>query len=50
MSDIAYLAQQIRALIRAMGMQAENQIREHRGEALAYDENAFIELLNQYGG
>jgi len=48
MSDIDYLAQQIRALIVAMGMQAENQIREHRGEAPAYDEDAFIGVLRKY--
>ena len=32
------------ALIEAMGKQAENKIREHRGEAMAYDEDAFIAL------
>ena len=35
-----------RAAIRAMGMQAENMIRHKRGESLAYDENAFLEVID----
>ena len=31
-------------LVQAMGMQAENQLREHRGERLAYDDSAFASL------
>jgi hypothetical protein len=36
-----------RAAIRAMGMQAENMIRYRRGEALAYDEAAFIGVIKE---
>jgi hypothetical protein len=38
-----------RALIRAMGMQAENQRRESRGEAQAHDEAAFEKLIYDEG-
>jgi len=37
------------ALIRAMGMQAENAIRQSRGEALAHDEDAFETLVREHG-
>jgi hypothetical protein len=37
------------AMIRAMGMQAENQQRERQGLALAYDEEAFIRVINEEG-
>jgi hypothetical protein len=30
-------------------MQAENQQRSHRGEAVAYNEQAFTDLINRYG-
>jgi hypothetical protein len=57
------VASTARAMIRAMGMQAENQIRVARGEAPAYAADAFekliveegigwngvINMLNQYG-
>lgn len=36
------------ALIKAMGMQAENKIRELNGEALAYNEQSFIDLIKKY--
>ncbi len=36
-----------RALILAMGMQAENLQREHRGESMAYVEIDFERLINQ---
>ena len=36
------------ALIEAMGMQAENKIRELNGEALAYNEQSFIDLIKKY--
>jgi hypothetical protein len=38
-----------RALIRAMGMQAENQDREHRGAAPAYTEKAFFDIIDEEG-
>lgn len=38
-----------RALILAMGMQAENLQREHRGESMAYVEIDFERLINQEG-
>lgn len=34
----------VNRLIRAMGMQAENDVRKHRGEAMAYDEAAFQQI------
>jgi len=37
------------ALIRAMGMQAENQIRQHRGEQMAYDQAAFETVYLEEG-
>lgn len=38
-----------RAMIEAMGMQAENKIREHRGEAMAYNEEAFDSIITANG-
>jgi hypothetical protein len=38
LENIAY------ALIEAMGMQAENQVREQRGEAMAFPRDAFISV------
>lgn len=38
-----------RALIRAMGMQAENARRESRGEAQAHDEAEFEGLIYEEG-
>jgi hypothetical protein len=37
------------ALIRAMGMQAENQMRQHQGYAMAYDEAAFNRIILEEG-
>jgi hypothetical protein len=48
MADFDYLAKQIRALIEAMGMQAENEMRKHRGESPAYCENDFQNVLSKY--
>lgn len=42
------LTSAICALIEAMSMEAENKIREHRGEAPAYDEAAFNQLLYKH--
>lgn len=36
----------VRALIKALGMQAENLQREHRGESMAYVEEAFTSLID----
>jgi len=36
------------ALIEAIGMQTENKIRELNGEALAYNEQSFIDLIKKY--
>lgn len=47
---IAYQnAQTTAAMIEAMGMQAENQQRAALGHSMAYTENAFVNLINQYG-
>jgi hypothetical protein len=37
------------AMIRAMGMQAENAQRQHRGESLAYNEEAFLQVIEEEG-
>lgn len=37
------------ALIEAMGMQAENQMRIHRRESPAFVEGAFRDLIRSYG-
>lgn len=37
------------ALIEAMGMQAENMQRQHRGESMAYSDVAFNDLIVKYG-
>lgn len=42
------ISQSICALIEAMGMQAENLQRSHRGESLAYTELAFENLLHKW--
>jgi hypothetical protein len=38
-----------RATIRAMGMQAENMNRIHRGESMAYIEDDFVNVINEEG-
>jgi len=38
-----------RALIRAMGYQAENLQRQHRGESMAYMEKDFSDLIELEG-
>jgi hypothetical protein len=38
-----------RALIQAMGMQAENQARAQAGESPAYNEGHFYELIDREG-
>jgi len=43
------IAQSAVLVARVAGMQAENQIREHRGESLAYAENAFLTLIDESG-
>lgn len=37
------------AMIRALGMQAENQQRQHQGLSPAYTEDAFIAVINEEG-
>ena len=36
------------ALVEAMGMRAENDIRKSNGEALAYGESSFIHVLERH--
>lgn len=36
-------------LIQALGMVAENQQRTHRGEVIAYPEDAFLKLIETSG-
>ena len=43
------MSQSACALIEAMGMQAENQDRAHRGLAVAYTEEAFAALIDEHG-
>ena len=46
----AYIfAQSVCAMADIAGMQAENQSRLHRGEAIAYAEQAFLDVINRYG-
>lgn len=53
MSDeakVAFIQSQVAcAMIEAMGMQAENSQRDHRGESMAYVEADFIVLIDKYG-
>lgn len=52
-SEFAEFAKQINdavsALIEVKGMEAENKIREQQGLSLAYDEDAFLNVLRTYG-
>jgi hypothetical protein len=38
----------LQAEIEMQGMIAENKQREHRGESMAYDEKAFIDLIEKH--
>jgi len=38
-----------RALIKAMGMQAENLQRQHLGESVTYPDSAFVALIDDEG-
>ena len=42
-------AQSVCAMAEIEGMKALNTERESKGYALAYDEAAFLEILNKYG-
>ena len=42
------ISQSVCAMIEAMGMQAENEYRIHRGETVAYTSEAFNKLLETY--
>ena len=49
-SCAAYINAQVAcALIQAKGMEAENQQRELRGESMAYMEEDFAALIEEYG-
>jgi hypothetical protein len=37
------------AMITAMGMQAENMQRKHLGQSMAYQCNAFVDLIREFG-
>ncbi len=37
----------VRAFIRTMGMMAENMQRDHRGESMTYDEQAFLRIIDE---
>jgi hypothetical protein len=39
----------VQTMVEAMGMQAENQQRLRNGEAIAYTEQAFTDLINRNG-
>jgi len=39
----------VRALIRSQGMMALNVERQNLGQTLAYDEEAFVNLINEEG-
>jgi len=43
------ISQSVAAMIKAMGMQAENKQREALGESMAYTEEQFCELIDEYG-
>lgn len=43
------MAQAASAMIEAIGMAAENLQRDRRGEAIAYNEQAFTDLILKYG-
>ena len=43
------ISQSVVAMIEAMGMVAENDVRKHRGEAMAYDEYSFQQLIERSG-
>jgi len=46
----AYLiSQSVCAMIKAMGMTAENQYRTQRGETIAYNDKSFFDLIEEYG-
>lgn len=47
---IAYInSQTVCAQAELSGMEAENAQREHRGESMAYDEDAFMDIPVKYG-
>lgn len=47
--NVAYIQSQVAcALIEAMGMQAENQMREYLQQAPAYSEDSFQALFSRY--
>ena len=50
MQELDYgFALSVKSIIEAMGMYAENQHRIHRGEALAYRERDFRQIIEENG-
>jgi len=43
------ISQSVCAMIKALGMHAENEQRKHRGKSMAYVEEHFIELIDEHG-
>jgi len=43
------ISQSAVAIIRALGMQAENKQREHLGKSMAYQEDAFLKIIDEGG-
>ena len=43
------ISQSVCAMIEALSMQAENKQREALGHSMAYDENAFMSVIDKYG-
>lgn len=42
------ISQSVSAMAEIEGMRAENQIRESRGQAMAYDHGAFVGIIEVY--
>ena len=50
MRELDYgIAMSVQSLIKAMGMQAENKQREAQGLAPAYNEKAFLDIIEENG-
>ena len=47
---VAYIfSQSVAAMAEIEAMKAKNTYRKMRGETIAYDENAFMHVIDQYG-
>lgn len=42
-------SQSVCALVDALGKMSENMARQHRGEAMAYPDSAFYDVITRYG-